>query len=65
MEDYYSRQGFDAILDNWCVCSIRNSEPWIANQFCVSDNTNCPLCNEFIVKRHYHCGYCTKLTKIG
>ena len=65
MEDYYSREDFDSILENWCVCRIRNSEPWIANQFCVPDNTNCPLCNKFVPERHYHCGYCAKLTKIG
>ncbi len=65
MEDYYSREVFGLILEKWCICPTRDLEPWIVNQFYVLDNIDCPLCNEFVLERHYHCGYCTKLTKIG
>ena len=64
MEDYYSREDLDSIVKKWCACPIRNSEPWIANQFFVSANLDCPLCNKFVSETHKHCGYCTKLTRL-
>ena len=62
MEDYYAKEIYNSTLEKKCACPTRDSEPWIANQFCIPDHTDCPLCNEFVIERHYHCGYCTKLT---
>ena len=65
MEDYYSREDYTYIQSKWCCCSIRGSEPWLANQFYVIENTDCVLCNALVEEKHYHCGYCSKLTKIN
>jgi len=49
---------------SFCVCPIRDLEPWMVNQFRVPNNTYCPLCNELVPEKHFHCGYCTNLTWI-